>query len=33
MLLAFKSAENLTAIPQRFSLNKDWKTDSDAEVK
>lgn len=33
MLLAFKSAENLTAIPQRFSLNKDCKTDSDTEVK
>lgn len=33
MLLAFKSAENLTAIPDRLSLNKDWKTDSDMEVK
>lgn len=33
MLLIFKSAKNLTAIPESFSLNKDYKTELDMKVK
>lgn len=33
MLLIFESAENVTAIPEGFSLNKDYKTELDVKVK
>jgi len=33
MLLIFKSAKNLTAISESFSLNKDYKTELDMTVK
>lgn len=33
MLLIFKSAKNLTAIPESFSLNKDYKTELNIKVK
>lgn len=33
MLFIFRSAENLTAVPESFSLNKDYETERDLKVK